>query len=89
MREIEARLAKKTGRAVASLETGARFKGTFEGIQDLAQGRFAVIGNSKEFTLVPWRASIERQRGRELAVTQAQSGLSWTLGAQRHRGLER
>ncbi len=87
--ETEARLEQKTGRVVASLETGARFKGTFEGIQDLAQGRFAVIGNSKEFTLVPWRASIERQRGRELAVTRTQSGLSWTIGAQRHRGLER
>lgn len=64
------------------LEAGQRlrFAGRLERRVDLVSGRFAVIASSREFTLVPWKASMERQVGRELDVKVGSAGVSWTIG---------
>jgi hypothetical protein len=48
--------------------SGMRIAGRFERWLDPASGRFAVIVNSRKFTLVPWRPSLDRQIGRELEL---------------------
>jgi hypothetical protein len=80
-------LSGSTGRASVDLVPGDRFEGRFEKAIDLGQGRFAVVGNAKEFALVPWRSEMERHRGRDMAFKRTASGVSWTIGI--GRGWER
>jgi len=71
---------------VASIEAG-RFEGVYERPIDLAQGRFAVIARSQEFTLVPWRPELERARGQWVSVKRTGSSIEWSLG--KARGISR
>ena len=45
---------------------GATVRGMYRGSVALTGGRFAVIADERQFTLVPWRAVLERFRGREV-----------------------
>jgi type IV secretory pathway VirD2 relaxase len=72
--------ARRSGRQAARVEIEGAFKGRFERLIDLAQGRFAVIGNAHAFALVPWRAALERQRGQELIVSMRGRTLGWSVG---------
>ena len=85
-RESEA-IAQRSNRAAIQLSQGDRFDGKLEGHVDLAAGRMAIIGNAKEFALVPWRSALGRQIGRELSTQRTARGLSWSLGMQRSRGM--
>ena len=80
-------LSGSTGRTGVDLVPGDRFEGRFEKAIDLGQGRFAVVGNAKEFALVPWRPEMERHRGRDMVFKRTASGVSWTIGI--GRGLDR
>ena len=66
---------------------GETVSGTFTGTVQLASGRFAIVEKSHEFTLVPWRPVIERQRGREVIGVVQGGSVSWQLGKQRELGL--
>ena len=87
-RENEA-MAARSGRAAVQLSRGDRFDGKLEGHVDLAAGRMAVIGNAKEFALVPWRSALGRQMGRELTIKRNATGIGWSLDMGRSRGLSR
>ena len=50
---------------------------------DLASGRFALLSDSLEFSLVPWRPEMEQRIGRELSVRSRGGGISWTIGRER------
>lgn len=80
---------RKSNRAGNVLTKGATFEGVLEGTIDLGQGRFALIGNSKEFAFVPWRKEMERHRGQSLFIQTRQRGISWRLTGQRERGISR
>ncbi|MBU3921748.1 MAG: DUF3363 domain-containing protein, partial [Alphaproteobacteria bacterium] len=82
-------LAAQSSRTALALQPGDAFDGKLEGHLDLASGRMAIIGNAKQFALVPWRDALGRQIGRELSIRQTATGLSWSLGAERGRGLSR
>ncbi|MEO0644188.1 MAG: DUF3363 domain-containing protein [Pseudomonadota bacterium] len=87
-RESEA-IATRSDRTAVQLSRGERFDGKLEGHVDLAAGRMAIIGNAKEFTLVPWRSALGRQMGRELTIRRTASGIGWSLDMGRSRGLSR
>ncbi|AXE64165.1 hypothetical protein BBF93_07970 [Hyphomonas sp. CACIAM 19H1] len=87
LRRTSGMLASSTGRAAVELVPGDRFDGRFEKAIDLGQGRIAVVGNAKEFALVPWRPEMERHRGRDMEFRRTAAGVSWTIGIE--RGLER
>jgi len=82
-------IASRSNRVAVALETGDRFAGKLEGHVDLAAGRMAIIGNAKQFALVPWRSALGRQMGRELTVVRTAGGLSWSIGRGRQRGWSR
>lgn len=84
-----ARLANHSGRNAKRLGIGDEMYGTYEGAVNLGNKRLAIIGNSKEFALVPWRREIERYRGRDMIARRTHSGTSWTLGRSRDRGITR
>lgn len=83
------RIANHSGRRLKQLEIGDEIDGKYEGAINLANKRFAIIGNTKEFALVPWRRGIERHRGRDMIARRTRGGASWTLGRTRDRGLSR
>jgi len=60
---------------------GERISGTCRRRINLNSGSFAVVENSREFTLVPWRPVLERQLGREISgIMRSSRSISWTLG---------
>ena len=73
----------------APARDGATVRGIYRGAITLTSGRFAVIANEQQFTLVHWRPILERFRGREVAGLVRGLGVSWQLGLQRSRGLSR
>ncbi len=64
---------------------GDTIRGTYREAIQLASGRYALVENAQEFTLVPWRPVIERSLGREVVGLVTDSGISWQIG--RDRGL--
>jgi type IV secretory pathway VirD2 relaxase len=77
---VAAQMGNQLGLPYLEVEKGDRITGRLERRLDLASGRFAVIANSREFTLVPWRQSMERHIGRELEARVGSAGVSWTIG---------
>jgi hypothetical protein len=78
-----------SGLAYVAARDGATIKGIYRGAVSLTSGRFAVIANEQQFTLVPWRPILERFQGREIIGFVRGMGVSWQLGLQRSRGLSR
>ncbi|GAA5542262.1 DUF3363 domain-containing protein [Brucella sp. NBRC 113783] len=71
-------------RAAADGET---VSGKFTGTVQLSSGKFALVEQSHEFTMVPWRPVIDRQLGREVAGVVQGGSVSWQLGRQRGLGI--
>ncbi|WP_425506859.1 DUF3363 domain-containing protein [Sphingomonas sabuli] len=59
---------------------GERISGIIERRVDLPSGSYALVANSQEFTLVPWRPLLERKLGSQLSGIMRESGVSWHLG---------
>jgi type IV secretory pathway VirD2 relaxase len=88
LRVVAGRLSKELGLNFAEAEPGERISGIVRSRVNLNSGSFAVVENSREFTLVPWRPVLERQIGREMSGVMRSSGsISWTFGRER-RGPE-
>jgi len=84
LRSAAARLSKELGLDFAEPLPGERISGIVRRRVNLSSGNFAVVENSREFTLVPWRAVLERQLGREISGVMRSSGsISWTFGRER------
>ena len=66
---------------------GETVRGTFTETVQLASGKFALVENAHEFTLVPWRPVIERQLGREVTGIVEGGSISWQMGRKRGLGL--
>jgi hypothetical protein len=78
-----------SGLAYVPARDGTTIRGIYRGTVMLTSGRFAVVANERQFTLVRWRDILERFRGREVAGLVRGMGVSWQLGLQRGRGLSR
>ena len=84
LRVAAARLGKELGLDFAEPMPGERISGIVRSRVNLNSGSFAVVENSREFTLVPWRPALERQLGREVSGVMRSSGsISWTFGRER------
>ncbi|MFT8644774.1 MAG: DUF3363 domain-containing protein [Gluconacetobacter sp.] len=93
---LEAREVERVGQAMAGkrgklwrpLDRFETIQGTMKGPVDLASGRFAVVESGHEFSLVPWRPEIGRQRQKEMTISMDEhGGISWALGRGRGLGL--
>ena len=85
LRVVAARLSKELGLDFSGEPVpGERISGVVRRRVNLSSGSFAVVENSREFTLVPWRPVLERQLGREISGVMRSSGsISWTFGRER------
>lgn len=80
-------MATAKGLPFRSATDGEIISGKFTETVQLTSGKFAVVEQSQEFTLVPWRPVIDRQLGREVAGIVQGGSVSWQLGRQRGLGL--
>ena len=85
LRVAAARLSKELGLNFNGEPVpGERVAGIVRRRINLNSGSFAVVENSREFTLVPWRSVLERQLGREISgVVRGSGAISWTFGRER------
>jgi hypothetical protein len=77
---VAGQLSGELGLNFVESRNGDRIDGTVKRHIDLAQGRFALIEKSREFTLVPWRAVLEKQISKQVSGIMRDSGVSWTIG---------
>lgn len=82
-----AQLSSELGLSFAPAGERERVEGVLRRRVDLASGRFALIDNGRDFTLVPWRPVLERHMGNVVSGIMRRDGTSWTIG--RSRGVER
>jgi len=73
-------LAGELGKPFVEARTGAAVEGRLLRHVDLASGRFALVENGREFTLVPWRTALERQVGQTVTGMMRDQGVSWQFG---------
>jgi hypothetical protein len=84
LRSVAAQLSKELGLDFAEPIDGERISGVVRRRVNLNSGSFAIVENSREFALVPWRPVLERQLGREVSGVMRSSGsISWTFGRDR------
>lgn len=89
-RELSAaaeRLSNELGKPFTEPLDGERIEGVYRQPVRLASGKFAVIEKSREFTLVPWRAVLERRRGQALSGGVRGSSVSFDFGKKRGAGI--
>lgn len=73
--ELGARLSKTYSPTSAT----GRVEGVYTDVIDRPSGRYAVIERAKDFSLVPWRAVLERNRGKAISGFVQNTGISWRL----------
>ena len=83
LNRVGGQLSKELGLDYAEARPGQRVEGIYRRRVDLANGRFALIEKSREFTLVPWRPVLERSIGKTVAGIPRGDTISWTIGRQR------
>lgn len=84
-RELEAAgeaLAGTIGKRYAAASAGT-IEGVYREPVQLVSGKFAVIEKTRDFTLVPWRSTLERQLGKSVQGIMRGDGVSWTVGRSR------
>ena len=84
LRRVAAQMERELELPFAETTDGDRVSGTYRRPVDLASGRFALIEKSREFTLVPWRAVLERHRGKSVSGIMRGDTIIWTFGRQRN-----
>ena len=87
MTRVGQELAEKRNAPFRPAKDGEYVYGTFKETVQLASGKYALIENTREFTLVPWRPVIERQLGKEVAGLVRGNDISWEFGRKRNIGI--
>ena len=77
---VAKRISDELGKPFEEARQGDRIDGVFRRRVDLASGRFALIENSREFSLVPWRPVLERHVGKPISGVLREGRVSWTVG---------
>lgn len=90
-RELEsaaAKIAGETGLPHRPAAEGETVAGAYRCRLDLVSGRFAMIDDGLGFQLVPWKPSLERELGRQVAgVMLPGGGVEWSMGRKRGLGV--
>jgi len=79
-------LARELGKPYAASPASGQIKGIYAKAVDRPSGKYAVIERAKDFTLVPWREVLERQRGKSVSGLLRGKTISWSFG--RGRGVQ-
>jgi hypothetical protein len=80
-------MAGARGLAFQPVRAGEHVSGKLVGSANLASGRFAMIDNGIEFSLVPWQEVLDRRTGQHIAGIAREGGSEWSFGRKRDLGL--
>lgn len=83
LQRVGNQLSAELGLRHCKVTDGQRIDGVYRKHLDLVSGRFAVIENAREFSLVPWRPVLERSLSKAVRGIVRGDTVSWTLGRQR------
>jgi type IV secretory pathway VirD2 relaxase len=83
LQRIAGQLSRELGSHFVEAKPDFPVEGTYRRSIQVGMMRMAVIENSREFTLVPWRPVLERQTGKEVSGIMRGRDVSWTFGRQR------
>jgi type IV secretory pathway VirD2 relaxase len=83
LQRIAGQLSRELGGHFVEAQPGLPIEGTYRRSVQVGMMRMAVIENSREFTLVPWRPVLERSLGKEVSGIMRGRDVSWTFGRQR------
>lgn len=83
--EVGKVIQQQTGLMHRPLCEGERTHGVYRRSMQLASGRFAMLDDGIGFSLVPWRAPMDRLLGRAVSVAVRGTSVSWS--ATRERGV--
>ncbi|MDH4744233.1 relaxase/mobilization nuclease and DUF3363 domain-containing protein [Sphingomonas sp. CBMAI 2297] len=76
-------LREELGKSFVEPVQGQRIEGQLTRRVELAGGRYGLVERSREFSLVPWRAVLERQLGKPMTGIMRTDGINWHLGRSR------
>ena len=72
-------IAQKMGKPYAATTGSGRISGVYREAIQRPSGKYAIIEKSKEFTLVPWRKTMDRNLGKSISGVMKGQTISWTL----------
>ncbi len=87
LKRIAGGIAKQTGLQYTAAFVGNHIEGKVGKMLELASGKFSVIENSREFSLVPWRDVLEKNIGRYVSGIVRGGGIDWEIGRKRGLGI--
>lgn len=85
--KVTAKISNEIGKQHIPANKGDQVEGIYTKSVELASGRFAIIEQSKEFNLVPWRSVLERSRNQLVTGKVGGAGISWQIGKRRGLGI--
>ncbi|MBL1240339.1 MAG: relaxase/mobilization nuclease and DUF3363 domain-containing protein [OCS116 cluster bacterium] len=85
--KVTAKLSTELGKRYVPASKGDRVEGIYTKSVELASGRFAIVEQSKEFNLVPWRSVLERSRNQLVSGKVGGTGINWQIGKKRGLGI--
>jgi type IV secretory pathway VirD2 relaxase len=80
LRRVAGQLSQELGLEFAAPARGERIDGIYRRPVTVGDAKYALIEKSREFTLVPWRPTLERAVGKQVSGIMRESGISWTIG---------
>jgi hypothetical protein len=83
LQRVVRQLSRELGLGYAEAAPGDPIEGIYRRPVQVGSARLALIENSREFTLVPWRPVLERRIGREVSGVMRGRDVSWTFGRER------
>jgi type IV secretory pathway VirD2 relaxase len=83
LQRVARQLSRELGLSYAEATQGDPIEGIYRRPVQVGSARMALIENSREFTLVPWRPVLERRIGREVSGVMRGRDVSWTFGRER------
>jgi type IV secretory pathway VirD2 relaxase len=83
LRRMAAQMSQELGLSYVESRPGMAVEGKLTRGLEVGDTKFALIEQSREFTLVPWRPVLERAIGKQVSGIQRESGIDWTIGRQR------
>lgn len=85
--QVAREIASETGLEHRPVLDGQPVIGIYRRSVMLASGRYAVLDNSKGFSLVPWKPIIEPRLGQQITATLHGGGVSWKISRSRSVGI--
>ena len=80
-------LGASRGTSYRAMADGEKMRCTLKEKVRLASGTYALVENTHEFVLVPWKPVIENRIGQEISGVMRAGAMDWQLGRQRGLGL--